>query len=213
MKRPEPCSYIAGFTLVEVLVTLVVLALLLVVGLPSLRDAIALNAVQSHIKSLNGALSAARSEAISRGIDVGVCSSSTQTSCSGSNDWSSGWIVFVDDGAGTGTKDDATRNGSEEIIQVYKYDGSNAVVVNASSGTGISKLRFTSRGFALDSTGAPLTATFRICDSDKNVSYARAVLLEQTGRAMRSFDLYDSGGSASPDGIYEDVNSTNLTCP
>ena len=50
------------------------------------------------------AFNLARMEAIRRGTPVSVCASADQASCSGANDWASGWIVFTDaNGSGNPT--------------------------------------------------------------------------------------------------------------
>ena len=52
--------------------------------------------------SLAGAMSTARSEAITRGTQAGVCASANGTSCSGSNDdWGKFILVFVDSDLGS----------------------------------------------------------------------------------------------------------------
>lgn len=86
----------AGFTLVELLVALAVLAILVSIGIPSFQNLIAENRVSSAANNLQLALQLARSTAASRnyedGDSVTVCASSDGVQCSG--EWNDGWIVL-----------------------------------------------------------------------------------------------------------------------
>src|SRR6056297_2046627 len=92
--RPRTCSKHPGFTLIEVMVVLVVLAVLLSVGAPSFTTLIRDNRLVSAVYDLRGALSTARSEALAQRAFVTVCPSSDGATCSGT--WADGYIVFVD---------------------------------------------------------------------------------------------------------------------
>lgn len=81
----------SGFTLIELLIVIAIAGVLLGLGVPSLRDTIQSNRVAAISNDLIGVLQFARSEAIRRGEDVTVCSTSDQATCSGG--WSDGWLV------------------------------------------------------------------------------------------------------------------------
>ncbi len=85
----------SGFTLIELMITMVILAILLSLGVPSFQSVIARNNVASAASVLSASLSLARSEAIKRGTTVTVCKSSDGSSCVTSGDWSQGWIMLV----------------------------------------------------------------------------------------------------------------------
>ena len=91
-----------GLTLVELAVTLAVVAILISVALPSFTSLIQNNRVLGEVNSFVSDLQYARSEAIKEGIPVSVCASSNGSTCLGANTWSSGWIVFPD-AAGSGS--------------------------------------------------------------------------------------------------------------
>ena len=78
-----------GFTLVEMMVTILVLAVLLGIGVPSFQTMIQRNRLTTVTNDLVGALQFARSEAVRRGIEVTLCSG--QGGCSGT--WVDGWVV------------------------------------------------------------------------------------------------------------------------
>jgi type IV fimbrial biogenesis protein FimT len=90
-----------GFTLIELMVTIVVAMVLLSIAVPSFRIMMANNRATTQANTLYSALNYARSEAIGRHAVVMVCPKSTadldSTTCGGSADWANGWQVFVDD--------------------------------------------------------------------------------------------------------------------
>ncbi len=93
-----------GVTLIELLVTLAVLAVLLGVGIPSLAGLIRDSRLTTSINSIHAALFYARSESIKRGRRVTICTSANQVACAAGIGWHSGWIVF-DDPNGNGVRD------------------------------------------------------------------------------------------------------------
>ena len=112
MKRAQ-----TGFTLLDLLVTITVLGILLGVGIPGFASIIRNNRIASHTNELVGALTYARSEAMKRGEIVTTCPSEDQDECAGSNDWSTGWIVFVDMNL------DGARDVDEPVLQVWQAIG------------------------------------------------------------------------------------------
>lgn len=198
-----------GLTLIEIMIGLTISVILAAIAVPSFDSFISNNQIRVHVRDVSSALSAARSEAVARGTVVSVCGSDNDSSCNGSNDWSGGLLVFVDDGAGSGTANDGSYGGSEEIISRYQQSNDNSLLVKDASGNAMTAISFDARGtIRQDKSG-----TLHICNDSNDLEYARAILLERSGRVSRSFDLHDSGGASNPDGIYEDVNGANLTCP
>lgn len=88
-----------GINLVELLVAMSIAAVSLVVGVPSFENVRMRSDRSSSIIELVGAARLARSEAALRGTAYSMCASANGTSCSDSDDWSTGWIVFADQDA------------------------------------------------------------------------------------------------------------------
>jgi type IV fimbrial biogenesis protein FimT len=84
-----------GFTLVELMVTLAVAAILLTVGVPSFRDLIYNNRLTAATNMFVSSINIARSEAIKQGRNATVCVSTDLATCTGGN-WNQGWVVWVD---------------------------------------------------------------------------------------------------------------------
>ncbi|MCC5869836.1 MAG: GspH/FimT family pseudopilin [Gammaproteobacteria bacterium] len=82
-----------GFTLIELMIAIAVLAILVTVALPSFRTVIEGNRAATLANEVITALSYARAEAIRRGAPVTLCASADQASCANSTDWAAGWIL------------------------------------------------------------------------------------------------------------------------
>ena len=91
-----------GFTLIELMIVVALLGLLSIVGVPTYRSIMVTNELAYTTNELIIALKRARGQAIERGIDVRVCSSTDEATCSGvAGNWNSGWLVYADvDGDG-----------------------------------------------------------------------------------------------------------------
>lgn len=85
-----------GFTLIELMVTLAVLAVLTMIALPNVQNSVHRQQLRSLTGSLQGALAYARNEAVLRQYSVSICASGgSQTSCSSSSDYSQGWLIYT----------------------------------------------------------------------------------------------------------------------
>ena len=91
MPRPDP-----GFTLVELMVTVAIMAVLLTVGLPAFADALERQRLATSLHLLMADMAMARSSAIMRREPVVVCPGRADAGCADDSDWSHGWLVFRD---------------------------------------------------------------------------------------------------------------------
>lgn len=162
----------AGFTLLELLTAVTVLAVLLGIGVPAFNGIIRSNRTAAQANEVVAALSFARSEANKRGLPVSVCAANTaQSACAGAtvSDWANGWLVFTDRVAPAGA-----INVGDELLQT-----SRAV-------TGGLQLQTASTGFVrLGANGAPTNgAAFGLVLKPAPCSGKdqRAITLNLTGR-------------------------------
>ncbi|MDZ7748190.1 MAG: GspH/FimT family pseudopilin [Halofilum sp. (in: g-proteobacteria)] len=165
----------AGFTIVELVVTLAVVAIVVTVAIPSFASFMRSQRATTQANDLLVSLTFARSEALKRGEPIAVCATddanAAPPACAGDDDWSDGWLVFVDDDA-AGTDGDFD-SGSEELLRVHNaLDGNTAL-----SGTGSSSLRFLPDG--LVAAAADFTLEPQGCTNDQQ----RAIDVTATGRA------------------------------
>lgn len=119
-------NHISGYTIVEIAVVLSIIGIVASLAVPSFRSMLLSDNVSSLNNELLISLKRARSEAIARGNNITMCSSTDGMSCSGSaGNWEQGWIVFEDrnnDGSVT----------ADEMIWVQDMEATQGVSVTAS---------------------------------------------------------------------------------
>ena len=87
----------AGFTLIELIITMAVLAICAGVALPSLRSFMEQQRTLAAISSLTSHMSLARMAAVTRNQRTVLCPSRNGNSCEAGTDWSTGWMLFLDE--------------------------------------------------------------------------------------------------------------------
>lgn len=168
------CSGNKGYSLIELLISLTILSVLLAVSLPNFQDTIESNVTNSQAKLFMTTLNLARSEAIKRGTNVGICPSNDGQDCDAAS-WSTGWIVFVDvngdaDGA-SGSIDVA-----DIVIRVFDALGADSVLTVTTD-----FLEYNSMGFGATAG----VQTMLLCPSTANSDNAHSVEIGISGRGRR----------------------------
>jgi len=100
-----------GFTMVELLATVAIMAVLATVAAPSMSTMMESVKLSSASNGLLSHLHLARGEAIKRNSRVVLCKSSDGIACSSSGGWEQGWMVFHD------ANNNGNRDGTETIIE------------------------------------------------------------------------------------------------
>ncbi|HET6724947.1 MAG TPA: GspH/FimT family pseudopilin [Gammaproteobacteria bacterium] len=163
-----------GFTLIELMVTIAIAAILVTAGVPAFIQFVQNNRRAAELNGLVRALNMARSTAVRQRTTVRVCASSNQTDCI--TDWSKGWIVFAD-------KDDDKTADTGELIHVFPpLDGGNNLFPHVSTMMG-----YVSTGLSTAS------GYFTLCDP-RGPAQARAVIVSAAG-AIRTSDKNDVGNA------------------
>ena len=100
--RLHAMQKLRGFTLIEVLVTIAIVAILVRLAAPSFKSMIQSNTMSSNVNSFLADVRYARSEAIKRGGNVVMCRSDAPEAASpacgsgSTNTWVTGWFIFHD---------------------------------------------------------------------------------------------------------------------
>jgi type IV fimbrial biogenesis protein FimT len=94
-----------GFTLIEIMIALLVLAILASISIPSIQPIIRKNRLTTETNRLLADLAYSRAEGIMRSGTVMLCSSADGAACIG-EDWTSGRLIYADLN-GNGTPDPA----------------------------------------------------------------------------------------------------------
>ncbi len=168
------------------MIGLSLVAIVLIVGIPSAQNIIIQNRIVGALNELSGIVQFARATAIDEQVDTIVCPTTDFTNCT--TNWSQAKMVFVDENLS------GTRNDNEELLVGTPIISSS----NFITGPG-AVIRFQGNGEANS------MATLLVCHKDKEAKYARALILSLQGRVKVSRD-------ANQDGVHEDNSGSDLSC-
>ena len=138
-----------GFTLIEILYAMVIIAILCGVAAPFFRNWLADIELRSVSRQLQSDLMWARSQAISLNTDIVVDMHPVgdAAGCIGSG---GGYTIFADNGAGGGTAGDGVKNGSEPVLKTVVFPTTGGPCLNMSTTSPAGQpVGFTSRGLPL----------------------------------------------------------------
>jgi type IV fimbrial biogenesis protein FimT len=165
----------AGFTIIEIMIVIVVLAVLVTIAIPNLRQINQKSRVKNVSQSLTSAFVLARSEAVKRAAEVAVCVSSDGVNCTGTN-WVDGFLVVL--GPDSTPPDTTLRTiGASEGITVQAASGSDAVARIVYAGNGSADYQ--------DNSGSGVggaTAQFTLATD----CWSKTIGIEVTGRVENS---------------------------
>jgi len=165
-------KYNRGFTLIELIVTLAVAAILVTMGVPSFISTIASSRVTAASNEVVTALNLAKSTAIRSGQNAILCKrNSAGTDCNDAGSWSDGWLLFSDlDADGV--------VGADEIVRVHEAPEASLNLALAAGATTYNKIEFRPNGTPNIGSGG-----VRFClQNSYNTQRSRAVLVTQVGR-------------------------------
>ena len=177
-----------GFTLIELMVTLAVMAIVLGLAVPGFQSVVNGNRLSAAANELVASLQTARMEAIRRSRRVVVCSSAnanagTDATCATAN--VDGWITFMD----ANSDGDFDKVG-DTLLRNSTFDGN--VLVG-----GDDKVMYRADGLARDGSGALMTSgnvRMRI-DTSQPAKNVRCIDISTGGVMVRAPDAHDANCS------------------
>jgi len=186
-----------GFTLIELMITLLVAAVVLGVGVPNFQEFIANNRMASATNDLVSFLHLARGEAVKRRRNVTLCPSADWDnfgvpSCNAGGSLADGWIVFVDCSAAAPAPCGAPNvqvDAFDLVLQGHGPMPDQIAALFANDAAGNEFVSFGPNGFPRNAAGgAPGIFNFQLCDNrgDRDtgggVAAGRWVQVSPTGR-------------------------------
>ncbi len=190
-----------GFTLLELLITVAVAAVLAAVALPNMSIFIQNNARSTNMNGLTTAFNIARSEAVTKQITTTVCASTTTPTpvaytCNGTNQFEDGYIVMLDADA------DGNVDPGDVVLRISEPDMGSATLRGRDSlNVAVTRVSFDSTG---QTTGLSANGgvRFTYCDSrvlspaspaePGGATTIRATIMTFTGHAKTSRDGADA---------------------
>ncbi|WP_455375982.1 GspH/FimT family pseudopilin [Kaarinaea lacus] len=167
---------VKGFTLIEMMMTLTIAAILLTVAVPSFNAFTKNSKITKQVNLLAASVSMARGEAAKRGARIVMCQSTNPTAttdsppsvppCDGtSGTWSNGWVVFVD------SDNDLVVDAVTDVVGVFQTEP--GVNIKTTTGTTIA--------FNPDGSTTSGAQSFAVCDN-RGVNYGKQLDVAGTGR-------------------------------
>jgi len=169
-----------GFTLIELMIVVILIAIGAALAAPSFSNIIRESRLTTQANNLLAAIQLARSEAVRRGVQVTL-----RRNGNINQNWSSGWQVFTDwdaDGQFDGNINvtDCSADSQDCLLRAAEQlsDGMSLRTGN----TYATWLAFAPTGLPVGSGGGLGNDTFRLCDARSETNFSRALVINNTGR-------------------------------
>ena len=161
-----------GFTLIELMVTISIAAVLMMIAIPSLTTYRRNAELTSVTNTLVASINTARGEALKRGLSSMVVPINNGTA------WATGWVVFVD------TDSSRTYSNATDTL-VYTAPAPEGYINITATGpaSANSQIIFDASGYPKTAAGASGNFTFRVERNDSaDFSEKRFIVVARTGR-------------------------------
>lgn len=164
-----------GFSIYELAITLVVLAILIALASPSMGDFLRRNRVAASTNSLLHAINYARAEALRGGYAVTLCPTADGASCLNATNWSGRDMLAVRDSNRTGAP------AVQQLLQVFD-GGSGQLTVTAPAAF----VRFLPNGRVQSFSGNVAENNFSIVPDGCQANERRDLHITRMGRVRKS---------------------------
>lgn len=184
---PEYSKIHYGFTLIELMMTIAIGAIVLTLAVPSFNTVIRNDRLTTRTNELVASLNFARSEAVKRGIRVTACKSqnpnATPPTCSTSNavNWSIGWIIFTD------PNNNATFDSNTETLLRTQENPLTNITMTGSQDIA-NYISFVASGQSRLTNGNHQSGTIKVCD-DRTGNIGVNIALNNAGRLLTQREI------------------------
>lgn len=169
-----------GFTLIEMLIAMAIVAIIAALAIPAYRDMARKNNVINQANSFLNLLTLARGEAVRGNRNVILCRTTSTTGCSGGSRWDQGVLMYTDL-----DNDSAYDTGEEVRIEVpltrsVQITGSTDASFDVSS-----TITFRPDGAAAFATSPPVDGIFTVQTSSSDAFCARTIVVRAITGQLR----------------------------
>src|SRR5262249_19360135 len=147
-----------GFTLLELMTAIAIIAVLAAIATPSFRSFSANSRITAVANTVANALAVARSEALRQSQPVSVCPSKNGKTCNSAN-WGAGWMVF------TGSGNPGVVNGGDTVLQTWPAP-TGGVALTFATASANTYVRFDARGMITPAIAATFTVSAPHCSGN-----------------------------------------------
>ena len=182
-KRERRARRAAGFSIIELMITVAVLGVISAAALPSLKTMIQNARLTATANDLMADIAGTKTESSKRRARVVICPNTTgvnvNTQCQASpsaTSWANGWIAYVDANSNT------TYDTGDTIVRVHEAMPTDVTVYSTATS-------LVSRPVG---TITP-TTTFKICINGRSGTYGKLITLSVTGRTSLSTNVSCTG--------------------
>lgn len=176
----------AGFTVVELMITLIIGAVLVAMATPSFTSMVHSSRAQSMADDFASALNFTRTESLKLATRVTICASNNGSTCTGA--WNEGWIIFQDYAATDNDAPVLEKNGTKNLLKTAGKSKINSAITVKSGGTDQTFIRFTRLGaLSKGNNAAPIDVKMKVtgCKSEN----AKKVSVSLSGMVRISPDI------------------------
>jgi type IV fimbrial biogenesis protein FimT len=175
---------IAGFSMVEMLVVIAIIAFLMAWALPNYKNLITQYRLADELTQIQTDVELARSSAVRTGSNVTICPTAAPASsvpaCSGGNEWNTGWVVFTD------VNDDQTLDPGDKLLHVHigMTGGDTLLSEIDNAGTAVNTVTFNQMGGTAawgGSAAAPNNGQLVLTDANNDPGAIRCLTISDAG--------------------------------
>lgn len=184
-----------GVTLLEILITLALISVLAAWAVPSFQNSLRNSAIQTITADFLSTLSFARAEAIRLKQTIIICPSENGTTCTESNSWENGWLIYADKN-NSNTLD--SPDGEPELLKTFSGSEASAISLRPSTDLG-TPIQFDTQGKIVTDLG------YFVACSDGKIESAKTIILTRFQPRLGS----DSDGDNIPE-FEDDFDLKNI---